>query len=183
MCQIKFLNALHCTKNWSVTRKYAASILLTSHSRIFLWWDFCLFCVTRAIFQVSARRLSPLPVTGLHLALTVFSSEGSFTCYTYFDTGPPVLIKLIFENPMIPTFECHARGEGVITTYLKRLRYDVAGTDGAWTYNLPNAVRKHYHQTTTNTKACLQDCWKFKDMILMKRNIWKPSENNAKKFW
>jgi hypothetical protein len=34
-------------------------------------------------------RLSPLPVTGLQsFALTAFSSEGSFTCHTYCDTGP-----------------------------------------------------------------------------------------------
>jgi hypothetical protein len=68
------------------------------------WWmsyDVCLFVcflfwVARAIFQLS--ELATVTITGdgvanldLCLALTVFSSEGSFTCHTYCDTEPPFL--------------------------------------------------------------------------------------------
>jgi hypothetical protein len=50
----------------------------------------CLFWVARAIFQLSIAgdRAANLD---LCLALTAFSSEGSFTCHTYCDTGPPFL--------------------------------------------------------------------------------------------
>jgi hypothetical protein len=43
----------------------------------------------------------------LYLALTAFSSEGSFTCHTYCDTGPPFL-KVISERPVILTSECQS---------------------------------------------------------------------------
>jgi hypothetical protein len=62
-----------------------------------------------------------LPVAGLHLALTAFSSEGSFTCHTYCDTGPPFFFKVISERPVILPSECRALGEEAITTYFKRL--------------------------------------------------------------
>jgi hypothetical protein len=66
----------------------------------------------------------------LCLALTAFSSEGSFTCHTYCDTGPP-FFKVISERPVILTSECRALGEGAITAYFKRLRFDAAGPSGA----------------------------------------------------
>jgi hypothetical protein len=51
---------------------------------------FVLFWVARAIFQLSGdchhcRR------QGCKFRLNAFSSEGSFTCHTYCDTGPPFL--------------------------------------------------------------------------------------------
>jgi hypothetical protein len=69
----------------------------------------------------------------LCLALTAFSSESSFTCHTYCDTGPPFLRS------------CRALGEGAITTYYKRLSFDAAGTSGARTHDLPFAKQEHYH--------------------------------------
>jgi hypothetical protein len=46
---------------------------------------------------------------------------------------------------MILTSECRALGEGAITTYLKRLRFDVAGMSGARTHDLPGAKEVLYH--------------------------------------
>jgi hypothetical protein len=53
--------------------------------------------------------------------------------------------KVISERPVILTSECRALGEGAITTYFKRLRFDAAGTNGARTHELPDAKREHYH--------------------------------------
>jgi hypothetical protein len=47
------------------------------HTQLFVY-------IRTAIFQLHARWLSPLPVTGL----TAFSSEGSFMCHICCDTGP-----------------------------------------------------------------------------------------------
>jgi hypothetical protein len=82
----------------------------------------------------------------LCLALTAFSSEGSFTCHTYCDTGPPFL-RSYPKRPVILPSECCALGEGVITTYFKRLTcsFDAAGPSGARTHDLPFAKREHYH--------------------------------------
>jgi hypothetical protein len=80
----------------------------------------------------------------LCLTLTAFSSEGSFTCYTYCDTGPP-FFKVTSERLVILPSECRALGEGTINTYFKRLRFDAAGTSGARTHDLPFAKREHYH--------------------------------------
>jgi hypothetical protein len=71
----------------------------------------------------------------LCLALVAFSSEGSFTCHTYCETGRPYF-KVISERPVILTSECRALGEGAITTYFKRLRFDAADTSGARTHDL-----------------------------------------------
>jgi hypothetical protein len=61
------------------------SLSLVSHLFV------CLFGVAQAIFQLSAT----VTITGdraanfdLCVAVTAFSSEGSFTCHTYCDTGP-----------------------------------------------------------------------------------------------
>jgi hypothetical protein len=80
----------------------------------------------------------------LCLALTAFSSEGSFTCHTYCDTGPP-FFKVISERPVILPSECHALVNGAITTHVKRLRFEAAGPRGARTHDLPFAKREHYH--------------------------------------
>ena len=41
------------------------------------------------------------------------------------------VFKVISEIPVILTSECRALGEGAITTYFKRLRFDAAGSSGA----------------------------------------------------
>jgi hypothetical protein len=84
----------------------------------------------------------------LCLALTAFSSEGSFTCHTYCDTGP-LFFKVISERPVILPFECRALGEGAITTYFKRLRFDAAGPSGARTHDLPRLLSE---STTTRPR-------------------------------
>jgi hypothetical protein len=58
----------------------------------------CLFVLSRTSNFSAIWRLSPLPVTGLCLALTAFSSEGSSTCHTYCDTGPPFLRSYLKES-------------------------------------------------------------------------------------
>jgi hypothetical protein len=54
------------------------------------------------------------------------------------------VFKVISERPVILPSECRALGEGAITTYLKRLRFDAAGPSGARTHHLPFAKREHY---------------------------------------
>jgi hypothetical protein len=44
---------------------------------------------------------------------------------------------------VIFTSECRALGEGAITTYFKRLRFDAADSIGARTRDLPDAKREH----------------------------------------
>jgi hypothetical protein len=46
---------------------------------------------------------------------------------------------------MILNYECHALGEGAITTYYEHLRFNAAGISGAQTYDIPDAKQKHYH--------------------------------------
>jgi hypothetical protein len=55
------------------------------------------------------------------------------------------VFKVISERPVILPSECCALGEGAITIYFKRLRFDAAGTSGARTHDLPFAKREHYH--------------------------------------
>jgi hypothetical protein len=55
------------------------------------------------------------------------------------------VFKVISERPGILTSECRTLGEGAITTYFKRLRFDAAGTSGARTHDLLDAKREHYH--------------------------------------
>jgi hypothetical protein len=55
------------------------------------------------------------------------------------------VFKVISEKPVILPSECHALGEGAITTYFKRLRFDTADPSGALTHDLPFAKREHYH--------------------------------------
>jgi hypothetical protein len=49
------------------------------------------------------------------------------------------VFKVISERPVILPSECRALGEEAITTYFKRLRFDVAGPSGARTHGLPFA--------------------------------------------
>jgi hypothetical protein len=123
----------------------------------------CLFdCFEpQAIFQLSG----PVMITGdiivwatnldLCLALTTFSSEGSFRCHTCCDLGPPY--KVISERPVILPSECCALGEEAITTYFKRLRFDAAGTRGGWTHNLQDAKQEHY--VTGKIKSFINEIW------------------------
>jgi hypothetical protein len=112
----------------------------------FFFGLFVLFQVAQAIFSylaavtITGDRTANL---GLCLALTAFSSKGSFMCHTYCDTVP--VFKVISERLMILTSECCAIGEGAMTTYFKRLMFDAAGPSGARTHNLPNAKREHYY--------------------------------------
>jgi hypothetical protein len=77
----------------------------------------------------------------LCLALTAFSSEGSFACHTYCD------MELLFlrSYPKDLTSEFRALGKGAITTYFKLLRFDMAGPSGAQTHDLLDAKQEHYH--------------------------------------
>jgi hypothetical protein len=110
----------------------------------------CLFICLFVCFELHEQffsYLATVTITGdldLCLALTAFSSEGSFTCHTHCDTGPP-FFKIISERPVILPSEYRALGERAITTYFKRLRFDAAGSSGARTHNLPFAKRDHYH--------------------------------------
>jgi hypothetical protein len=45
------------------------------------------------------------------------------------------VFKVISERPVILTSKCRALGEGAITTYFKRLRFDAVGTSGARTHD------------------------------------------------
>jgi hypothetical protein len=59
------------------------------------------------------------------------------------------VFKVMSERPVILPSECRALGEGAITTYFKRLRFDAAGPSGARTHDLPFAnesttTRLHY---------------------------------------
>jgi hypothetical protein len=56
------------------------------------------------------------------------------------------------ERPVNLTSECRALGEGAITTYFKRLRFDPAGPSGARTHDLPDTKREHYHKATATGK-------------------------------
>ena len=49
------------------------------------------------------------------------------------------VFKVISDGPVILPSECHALGEGAITAYFKRLRFDAAGPNGARTHDLPFA--------------------------------------------
>jgi hypothetical protein len=86
------------------------------------------------------------------LALTAFSSEGSFMCH-----GISVF-KVISERPMILTSEYRALGEGAITTYFKRLRFDAAGPSGARPHDHPDAKWEHYHKATPTGRSYSPCC-------------------------
>jgi hypothetical protein len=101
---------------------------------------YCLFVCFESHEQFFSY-LATVTITGdraanfdLGLALAAFSSEGSFTCHTYF-------FKVISERPVILPYECRALDEGAITAYFKRLRFYAAGPSGARTHDLPFAKR------------------------------------------
>jgi predicted ferric reductase len=64
--------------------------------------------------------------------------------HTYCDTGPRFL-RSYLKKIVILTSKCCTLGEGAITTYFKRLRFDAAGMSGARTHDLPFAKQEHYH--------------------------------------
>jgi hypothetical protein len=76
----------------------------------------------------------------LCLALTAFSSVGSFMCHTYCDTGPPFLRS--YPKDLILTSECRALGEGAITTHFKRLMRPARARLELMTSRL---LGEHYH--------------------------------------
>jgi hypothetical protein len=105
------------------------------------------------------------------LALTAFGSEGSFTCHTYSDTGPP-FFKVISERPAILTSECRAKERSLITIYFKRLRFGAAGPSGTRshdlgtrTHDLPDAKRDHYHYATATNFTVCKAVWKNKNVM------------------
>jgi hypothetical protein len=65
----------------------------------------------------------------LCLALTAFSIDGCFYVPHLLRQGTSV--KVISERPVILISKRRALGEGAITTYFKRLRFDAAGPSGA----------------------------------------------------
>jgi hypothetical protein len=114
----------------------------------------CLFVNNESHEQILSY-LATVTITDdldLCLALAAFSSEGFFYMPPWgFFNVPHLLwhgtsvLKVISERPVILTSECHALGEGAITTYFKRPRFDAAGTSGARTHDLPDAKLEHYH--------------------------------------
>jgi hypothetical protein len=83
-------------------------------------------------------------ILDLCLALTAFSSEGSFTCHTYCDTGPPFL-RSYPKDPSFYLLNAVLLAKKQSLPILKRLRFDAAGPSGARTHDLPFAKREHYH--------------------------------------
>jgi hypothetical protein len=107
----------------------------------------CLFWVAWAIFQLSGDchhcrwqgcKFKPM------LSAYGISQWGFFYVPHLLRHGTSVF-KVISERPMILPSECRGLGEGAITTYFKRLRFDAAGTSGAQTHGLPFGKREHYH--------------------------------------
>jgi hypothetical protein len=87
----------------------------------FEWHEqFFSYLATVTITGDRAANLDPF------LALTAFSSEGSFMCHTYC-----FVFKVMSEKTVILTSECRDPGEGAITTYFKRLGFDAVGTNEA----------------------------------------------------
>jgi hypothetical protein len=68
------------------------------------------------------------------LALTAFLAVRVLLRAT--PTAKTSVFKVISERPVSLPFECRALGEGAITTYFKRLRFDAAGPSGALTHDL-----------------------------------------------
>jgi hypothetical protein len=80
----------------------------------------------------------------LCLALTAFSSESSFTCHTYCDTGPPFL-RSYPKDPWFYLLNAVLLAKEQSLAYFKRLRLDAAGPSGARTHDLLFAKQEHYH--------------------------------------
>jgi hypothetical protein len=80
----------------------------------------------------------------LCLALTAFSREGSFTCHTYCDTGPPFL-RSYPKDPWFYLLNAVLFAKEQSLPIFKRLTFDAAGLGGARTHDLPSAKREHYH--------------------------------------
>jgi hypothetical protein len=59
--------------------------------------------------------LATVTIAHLDVCLALTAFEGSFTCHTYCDTGPP-FFKVISERPVILTSEYRALSEGAITS-------------------------------------------------------------------
>jgi hypothetical protein len=98
----------------------------------------------------SCSYLSALAITcdkGTNLDLCCFSSEGSFMCHTFGNTGPP------YKRPVILDCKCSALAK---EQSLPGVRFDTASTCGAWTYDLSITRQKLYHWATTtasNTRS------------------------------
>jgi hypothetical protein len=104
---------------------------------------FVLFCVARAIFQLSGDchhyrwRAANLD---LCLALTAFSSEGSFTCLTYCDTGHPFL-RSYPKDPWFSHLNAMLLAKEQLIPILNVLGLTRHQNSGAQTHDLPFAER------------------------------------------
>jgi hypothetical protein len=92
--------------------------------------------------------LAAVTITGDKTAKLDLCLDVSLTAFFY---APHLLrhetsvVKVISERSVILISRCRALGEGTITIYFKRFRFDVADTSGDRTHHLPNAKREHYH--------------------------------------
>jgi hypothetical protein len=108
-----------------------------------------LFWVARAIFKL----YGDCPLGGsraanldLCLALTAFSSESSFTCNTYCDTGPPFL-RSYQKDPWFSFLNAVllAKEQSLPILY-------VLGLSGTRTHDLPDAKREHYQWVNASSR-------------------------------
>jgi hypothetical protein len=86
------------------------------------------------------------------LALTAFSSKGSFTCHTYCNTGPPFL-RSHPKDLWFLFHDSHLAKEQSLPIF-KNFKFDAAGIkSGARTHNLLDAKWELYHQATATGKS------------------------------
>jgi hypothetical protein len=91
----------------------------------------------------------------LCLALTAFSSKDSFTCHTYCVTIP-LFLRSYPKDPWFSLLNAVLLAKEQLLPILNVLGFDAAGTSGAWTHDLPDAKREHYHLATAtgNNSTC-----------------------------
>jgi hypothetical protein len=124
---------------------------ISFRSLTFVWMHvYCLFAylfwVKRAIFQLSGDchhcrrqdcKFRPM------LSAYGFSSEGSFTCPTYCDTGPPFL-RSYPKHPWFNLLNPVLLAKEQSLPIFKRLRFDAAGPSGARTHDVPLMIFDSY---------------------------------------
>jgi hypothetical protein len=104
----------------------------------------CLFVFSRLSNFSAIRRLSPLPVTGLHLdpclALMAFSNEGSFSCQHLLRHGTTVY-TVSSERPAFTSQSGIRTGDAKITSLL-RLRSNHCSTRAVKGYQIKSFARR-----------------------------------------
>jgi hypothetical protein len=134
--------------SWYTQKFWKRLRLFTSRHKVFqiyLKEVVCLFVCFESHEQFFSY-LATVAITGdraanldLWLALTVFSSEDSFTCHTYCDKEPPFLRSY----PKDPWFSLL---NPVLFAKEQSLPiFNAAGTSGTRTHDIPFAKREHYH--------------------------------------